>query len=765
MGKVVETKKKKKGRPSLLDLQKRTLKEQQEQLQQQQQLKKKTKSPATTNNTTKSTNSTPAPNPSSNYKPATASQLRRSTRRNPNPSPEEEEEEEDEEDEDDSEGNRREKKLKLVLKLQKSSLNSNCNESDSDENAGSGHRKRKINAIGGGSGDYEQGEKSISGTNPTNDNQGAAQLDSGPSTPLPDKTLLLFILDRIQKKDTYGVYSDPVDPEELPDYHEIIEHPMDFGTVRKKLNNGAYANLEEFESDVFLICTNAMQYNSPDTIYFRQARSILELAKKNFENLRQDSDDNEPEPEPKVVRRGRPPTKNFKRPPGRPSLERAHAEFSSDATLATGAENITRTDKSGFADSSGRVYGSRNDAHAGSWNENRYERNEEVSMSKGYSMKYGKKQFVPDENRRNTYWQSQQSASGREPSVLTTFDAERKQLMAVGLHSDHGYTRSLARFAANIGPFAWKIASKRIERCLPPGVGFGPGWVGENDVVPLRPLLQSPASLGQLSSLQAFSLPENLCSGVTPSTIESKEDKLTEKSEGEASSEKHLPSKHSALDNHFKKPVPVSAINSPSLSVASSSSEPGTENAKVVEGLNSHPRFNIQNSSKGAIKARPPFQSHQSSVIHPGMNGFNGTYGFNLPAQMGKLIEAAKSAGFSFSPSQVVDAVSRTNTNLVQPVTLNSLHLEDPKSADHSNTINPGRSMPVPESKASAATMLGHHPSSWQGMSPQSKPGPKLSPQQKPNSVPPDLNVRFQSPGSPSSSRVDTTQPDLALQL
>jgi len=51
------------------------------------------------------------------------------------------------------------------------------------------------------------------------------------------------------------------------------------------------------------------------------------LAKKNFENLRQDSDDNEtererePEPEPKVARRGRPPTKNLKRPPGRPPLE------------------------------------------------------------------------------------------------------------------------------------------------------------------------------------------------------------------------------------------------------------------------------------------------------------------------------------------------------------------------------------------------------------------------------------------------------------
>lgn len=34
---------------------------------------------------------------------------------------------------------------------------------------------------------------------------------------------------------------------QLPDYHEIIENPMDFETVRKKLDGGAYTNLELFE--------------------------------------------------------------------------------------------------------------------------------------------------------------------------------------------------------------------------------------------------------------------------------------------------------------------------------------------------------------------------------------------------------------------------------------------------------------------------------------------------------------------------------------
>ncbi|KAI6700952.1 hypothetical protein NL676_015276 [Syzygium grande] len=159
-------------------------------------------------------------------------------------------------------------------------------ESSAEEEEGAGvpagnKRKRKIREIGdvSGAADGEKGEKPLSGSKSTASHQGT-QMDSGPSTPLPDKKLLVFILDRLQKKDTYGVFSEPVDPKELPDYHEVIEHPMDFGTVRKKLAGGAYASLEHFEKDVFLICSNAMQYNAPDTIYFRQARAIQELAKR-----------------------------------------------------------------------------------------------------------------------------------------------------------------------------------------------------------------------------------------------------------------------------------------------------------------------------------------------------------------------------------------------------------------------------------------------------------------------------------------------------
>ncbi|KAL6217928.1 hypothetical protein ACLB2K_011145 [Fragaria x ananassa] len=725
-GGIVETtKKKKKGRPSLLDLQKRNLKEQQHLLQQF--------------HHRNNSNSAPRSNPNSTPAPPSTNHLRRSTRRNPNP---------DDEDPDDSDGNDgREKKLKLVVKLPKSSANSaDSGGSENDESV----KKRKINAIGDGSGlaHPTKGDKSIPVSNPSSSTvQGVAKLDSGPSTPLPDTQLLLFVLERLQKKDTYGVFSEPVDPQELPDYHEVIDNPMDFGTVKKKLTSGVYASLEQFEDDIYLICSNAMQYNAPDTIYFRQARSIHELAKKNFENLRQDSDDNEPEP--KVVRRGRPPTKNLKKPLGRPSLERVGSEFS-DATLATGAENaiLSNHDRS-----------RNNDVYTSWLADNKFERNDDLtgSMLRGTS-KTGRKQFVFDENRRNTYLQSQPSANGRESTVLTTFDGERKQLMPVGLQSD-GYARSLARFAANLGPVAWRIAAHRIQRSLPAGVKFGPGWVGENDVAPHRSLVLVSSSKERPFSPQSLPNRANSSSAATSCSIESNKDKLLEKPSGHNLSDKR-PSISSGSDDHPNSPPPLSAATSSDPSVANRSPEPLTGKGETVEGSNSRGGSNMMDSKLGGIRPGPPPQIQRTPEIQPGTNGLNGTYGLNRPAQIAKQVGMTKSGGFSFHSSQMLDQVSRTNTKLTHPGTSNSLNSEETKPSENPGTIQFSGSYSNSVNESLPAQTSGVHPqSSRQGSSQQIKP------KQKPDSVPPDLNVRFQSPGSPSSSRADSTQPDLALQL
>lgn len=73
----------------------------------------------------------------------------------------------------------------------------------------------------------------------------------------------------------------------------------------------------------------------------------------------------------------------------------------------------------------------------------------------------------------------------------------------MGLQEALAYARSLARYAANLGPEAWKMASKKIEAVLPAGVQYGPGWVGENGAPsqPLSiPIEKQKSSVGDYSS-------------------------------------------------------------------------------------------------------------------------------------------------------------------------------------------------------------------------------------------------------------------------
>lgn len=487
MGKVegVTKKRKKKGRPSLLDLQKRALGEDKPQLQNQTLISSK-------------------PNPS----------IRRSTRRNSNPdvsSPASDWVDgggEDEYDDDDDE--RKEKKVKLVGRLPPSSDQQHFNLSRSSANspftnsAPTVHessidvdnpevfaKKQKIGAAKVRSESFHAANQDKKVQKATDTVHGSS-FESGPTAPLPDKKLLVFILDRLQKKDTHGVFSEPVDTEELPDYCEIIDQPMDFGTVRRKLSEGAYTKLEEFEKDVLLICSNAMQYNSPDTIYFRQARTMQELAKRDFDNLREVNE--EGEPQPKVIRRGRPPSKNLKKEFSSPPPTRVAPESPPpDATPAIAGENHTnssnynlRRGTLSYKFQANDVYVRTSNLSASNdlFNDMTSDWNSEfpASVLKAEA-KHTKKAVLLDENRRVTY-KPQAATYGHNPYLLSSpITGEMNRLVGMGLTVEHGYTRSLARFASNLGAVAWKIASKKIERALPPGVKFGPGWVGESDVV------------------------------------------------------------------------------------------------------------------------------------------------------------------------------------------------------------------------------------------------------------------------------------------
>ncbi|XP_027341121.1 uncharacterized protein LOC113854366 isoform X2 [Abrus precatorius] len=320
--------------------------------------------------------------------------------------------------------------------------------------------------------------------------------------PLPDKRTLELILDKLQKKDTYGVFAEPVDPEELPDYHDVIEHPMDFATVRRKLANGSYPTLEQFESDVFLICSNAMQYNAPETIYHKQARSIQELGRKKFDKLRIEFDPSQIELKSEQKPRSNSLVKKQARKPlalARASHEPVGSDFSSGATLATigDVQPTSHPMQGGSYERPGNIDGILEGNPF--WIDGNQEKAEDVLSGKGLPSKWGRKSFVLDESRRASYNMSNQPFA-RSDSIFMTFESEMKHLVTVGLHAEHSYARSLARFSASLGPIAWKIASHRIQHALPAGCKYGRGWVGEYEPLP-TPILMLDNSVLKETSL------------------------------------------------------------------------------------------------------------------------------------------------------------------------------------------------------------------------------------------------------------------------
>lgn len=52
---------------------------------------------------------------------------------------------------------------------------------------------------------------------------------------------------------------------QVPDYYEIVKKPMDFRTIREKLNSMKYTADEEFINDVMLVFQNCQQYNMEET--------------------------------------------------------------------------------------------------------------------------------------------------------------------------------------------------------------------------------------------------------------------------------------------------------------------------------------------------------------------------------------------------------------------------------------------------------------------------------------------------------------------
>ncbi|MBA0681231.1 hypothetical protein Goari_023049 [Gossypium aridum] len=209
---------------------------------------------------------------------------------------------------------------------------------------------------------------------------------------------------------------------------------MDFGTMRAKLHEGMYTSLQQFEHDVYLIPQNAMHFNSPTTIYFKQARAIYELAQKAFSCLKNDPKNLESE------------FSETKRRTNRRIMYEAKAPSSSKLTTNLRSNiktNLSSKSMSCFLGNSGgfdsRDYG----IHSGAIN---CKRNSYVEGDKRCT-------YAP--------WTSLLTENA---SIVST---DSTPLVPVN-QQDIGYKDSLMLFVKDLGPTAQMVAKRKLMGC----------WVG-----------------------------------------------------------------------------------------------------------------------------------------------------------------------------------------------------------------------------------------------------------------------------------------------
>ncbi|RIB04970.1 Bromodomain-containing protein, partial [Gigaspora rosea] len=81
-------------------------------------------------------------------------------------------------------------------------------------------------------------------------------------------------------------FLEPVDTTVVTDYLTIIQKPMDFGTMRQKIDRNEYSSIDEFKAYFALVCNNCKTYNAPETLYYKSADKLWQFGEKSIERER-----------------------------------------------------------------------------------------------------------------------------------------------------------------------------------------------------------------------------------------------------------------------------------------------------------------------------------------------------------------------------------------------------------------------------------------------------------------------------------------------
>ncbi|ERF70831.1 Histone acetyltransferase GCN5 [Endocarpon pusillum Z07020] len=90
----------------------------------------------------------------------------------------------------------------------------------------------------------------------------------------PNYNQLLHLLNDMQNHTAAWPFAQPVNRDEVPDYYEVIQQPMDLSTMEERLSNDLYPTPAEFIRDAKLIFDNCRSYNTDTTPYAKSANKL-----------------------------------------------------------------------------------------------------------------------------------------------------------------------------------------------------------------------------------------------------------------------------------------------------------------------------------------------------------------------------------------------------------------------------------------------------------------------------------------------------------
>ncbi|KAI9327044.1 hypothetical protein BDR26DRAFT_1012954 [Obelidium mucronatum] len=97
----------------------------------------------------------------------------------------------------------------------------------------------------------------------------------------------LKVLKKLQNNAFGKIFLAPVDPVALniPTYLTVIKHPMDLGTINKKLERGSYRDHLGFKADVELMLNNCFVFNVPGDWVYNQGKGLESVFLKEWRDI------------------------------------------------------------------------------------------------------------------------------------------------------------------------------------------------------------------------------------------------------------------------------------------------------------------------------------------------------------------------------------------------------------------------------------------------------------------------------------------------